>query len=544
MGPSNVGGDGGGCVILTPEGSRIEKATRLGFRASNNEVEYEAVIIGLKSVKQLDAKNVKLITDFMLSPRLEYRHADALNYLSSAVDTDTTCFVVMDFQELPSISDSHFVLALEHASGGERVTTLAQGDIKNIDNSMDVDSPVIDDSGNPVENASDWRQPYIRYLTTSELPEDEHLASKVKKNAWRYLIIEGQLYRKPVALEPFLRCISAEEGQQILAEAHEETCGNHSGGRSIAHKILTQGYFWPYMQKDAKEYAQKYVPCQEHARIPKRPANKLHPVLSPWSFAKWGLDVVGPLPRAPGGVKYVLAATDYFTKWVEAVALVHVTRIEGKVDRGVPCSLMVLPDDPKRSTGFSPFTLAYGTEAVIPTEVHLKTTKTRVVESGNNETVLDSDKELLEEQRETTLQQLVRYQQAIKLSYDRKVKERAFKPGEYVLKKTRAATMEPNCGNLGANWEGPYIVDRPVSRGSYYLRNLDAAAEGSNPKSFPNGKAAQFEPVVNNISNTLQDWPPAQLQDNRKYKFSFLAQAKCSKEVHPCVSIELHDTVT
>ncbi|XP_026417472.1 uncharacterized protein LOC113312955 [Papaver somniferum] len=217
-GSSNVGGAGVGCVILTPEGSRIEKAIRLGFRASKNEVEYEAAIIDLKAAKQLDAKNVKLVTDSTLvvnqflgtyrskedmmalyldrtrelvnefdqlsigqRPRLENRHADALAYLSFVVETDTTRFIVVDFQELPSIFDSHFVLALEHASGGERVTTSAREHVENIDNNMDVDSPVLDDSSNPAENASDWRQPYIRYLTTSELPEDEQLASKVKR---------------------------------------------------------------------------------------------------------------------------------------------------------------------------------------------------------------------------------------------------------------------------------------------------------------------------------------------------------------------------
>ncbi|XP_026450695.1 uncharacterized protein LOC113350791 [Papaver somniferum] len=251
-GSSNIGGVG--CVILTSEGSRIEKATRLGFQASNNEAEYEAEIIGLKAFKQLNAKNVKL-------------------------------------------------------------WGRSRGDTENVDINIDVDSPVID-VDNPVENTSDWRHPYVRYLTTSELPEDEHLASKVKKNAWRYSMIEGHMYHKPVALEPLLRCMSAEEGQQILAEAHEGICGIHSGGRSLAHMILTQGYFWSYMKKDAKEYAQKCVPCQEHAPIPKRPANELHPVFSPWPFSMWGLDIFGPLPKAPGGVRFVLASTDYFTKWV------------------------------------------------------------------------------------------------------------------------------------------------------------------------------------------------------------------------------------
>ncbi|XP_026459155.1 uncharacterized protein LOC113359787 [Papaver somniferum] len=409
-------------------------------------------------------------------PRLENRHADALAYLSSTVETDTTRFVVVDFQELHSIFDIHFVPALEHASGGERETISAQGDTENVDSNMDVDRPVIDDSSSPAENTSDWRQPYVRYLTTSELSEDEHFAKKVKKNAWRYSMIEGQLYRKPVALEPFLRCISAEEGKQILAEAHEGICGNHSGGRSLTHMILAQGYFFPYMQKDAKEYAQKCVPCQEHASVPKRPANELHPVFSPWPFSMWGLDIIGPLPKAPGGVEFVLAVTDYFTKWVEAVALVPVTRhdvkramgrwkqpiallwtISRKVwkrrrEIGQNKSLESYGPIEQPQTGFSQFTLAYGTEEVIPTEVHLKTTKTRAIKSGKNDSILALDKELLEEKRETALQQLVRYQQAIKLSYDRKVRERSFKPGEYVLKKTRAATMEPNCGKLGANW--------------------------------------------------------------------------------------------
>ncbi|OVA16324.1 hypothetical protein BVC80_8975g13 [Macleaya cordata] len=81
--------------------------------------------------------------------------------------------------------------------------------------------------------------------------------------------------------------------------------------------------------------------------------------------------------------------------------------------------------------------------------------------------------ELLEEQREEALQRLIQYQQAMKLGYDIKLRERSFKPGEFVLRKTRAATMEPNSGKLGTNWEGPYIIDKPTSKGSYYLRNLD-----------------------------------------------------------------------
>lgn len=50
------------------------------------------------------------------------------------------------------------------------------------------------------------------------------------------------------------------------------------------------------------------------------PAETLNSVTSPWSFAQWGMDIVGPLPTAATQKKFLLVATDYFSKWVEAEA--------------------------------------------------------------------------------------------------------------------------------------------------------------------------------------------------------------------------------
>jgi hypothetical protein len=51
---------------------------------------------------------------------------------------------------------------------------------------------------------------------------------------------------------------------------------------------------------------------------------ELNPLSSPWPFAQWGLDIVGPLPRAPGNKRFLITATDYFTKWVEAEPLSNI----------------------------------------------------------------------------------------------------------------------------------------------------------------------------------------------------------------------------
>ena len=61
-----------------------------------------------------------------------------------------------------------------------------------------------------------------------------------------------------------------------------------------------------------------------------QPTGRLNPVSSPWPFAQWGLDILGPFPRATGNRRFVLVAVDYFTKWAEAEALANIQDIDMK----------------------------------------------------------------------------------------------------------------------------------------------------------------------------------------------------------------------
>ena len=54
--------------------------------------------------------------------------------------------------------------------------------------------------------------------------------------------------------------------------------------------------------------------------ILKSPLQDLVSISSPWPFAQWGIDIVGPFPTAPAQKKLLLVATDYFSKWIEAEA--------------------------------------------------------------------------------------------------------------------------------------------------------------------------------------------------------------------------------
>lgn len=166
--------------------------------------------------------------------------------------------------------------------------------------------------------------PISDYLAHGVLPEDKAEARRVRYRSSRYLIINNKLYKRGFSL-PYLRCLTPDEANYVLREIHEGVCGNHSGTRSLAHKALRQGYYWPTLQADAKKIAQTCPKCQEYAVVPHQPPENLTSISSPWPFAQWGIDLIGPMPKGKGQTKFAIVAVDYFTKWAEAEPLATIT---------------------------------------------------------------------------------------------------------------------------------------------------------------------------------------------------------------------------
>ncbi|KAK3027768.1 hypothetical protein RJ639_041128 [Escallonia herrerae] len=124
---------------------------------------------------------------------------------------------------------------------------------------------------------------------------------------------------------PYLKCLTPKEADYALQEVHDGICGQHLGGRNLAHKILRQGYFWPGMQRDAIKFTKRCDPCQKFAPLTHTPAAPLSILTSPIPFAMWGMDILGPFPMATGQRRFVIVAIDYFTKWTEAESLATIT---------------------------------------------------------------------------------------------------------------------------------------------------------------------------------------------------------------------------
>ena len=108
-------------------------------------------------------------------------------------------------------------------------------------------------------------------------------------------------------------------------ELHEGDCGSHSSGRSLVLRAKRAGYYWPTMAEDANKKDKHYDRCQSYAPVSKLPPKNMKSISSPLSFRKWGVDKVGKFPMAPGQKVFLLIATGYFSKWVEAEALSRIT---------------------------------------------------------------------------------------------------------------------------------------------------------------------------------------------------------------------------
>jgi len=163
---------------------------------------------------------------------------------------------------------------------------------------MTVPAPSInigDEVMNIEEDKECWMIPIIKFLKEGTCEETEE--TTMKRKCARYTLIGEELYRRSYS-RPLLKCINKSQAEYVMAELHEGICDFHSGGCSMATRALRVGYYWPTMENDAAEYVKKCQKCQEFGNILRTKPEVLHHMNSPWPFAQWGIDIIGPFsPR-------------------------------------------------------------------------------------------------------------------------------------------------------------------------------------------------------------------------------------------------------
>ena len=120
----------------------------------------------------------------------------------------------------------------------------------------------------------------------------------------------------------FLRCLEQEDAKKFVAKLHDGPTGGHFSGDTTAHNIIQAGYYWPTLFKDVHAHARKCDTCQRSGGRQAKAAGPLKPVIISEPFEQWGIDIIGEInPNSSLQHKYIPTATDYFTRWVEAIPL-------------------------------------------------------------------------------------------------------------------------------------------------------------------------------------------------------------------------------
>ncbi|KAI4798581.1 hypothetical protein KUCAC02_021948 [Chaenocephalus aceratus] len=110
----------------------------------------------------------------------------------------------------------------------------------------------------------------------------------------------------------------------VLKECHDNLgSGGHAGRRRTTEKVSAT-YHGSTMREDVKNWVDESPRCQQHEVN----APVLHPIHVPEAWTALGVDLIGPLPSTAKGKRYILTATDLFTKWVVATTLYHKTAAE------------------------------------------------------------------------------------------------------------------------------------------------------------------------------------------------------------------------
>ncbi|XP_071688947.1 uncharacterized protein [Rutidosis leptorrhynchoides] len=423
-------------ILTSPSGEEHAYVLRFNFDVTNNEAEYEALLAGLNIALKLNITKLRAYVDSQLVSNQFNGSFDA-HELSMQKSQNKKADAL---SKLAALTFSHF----------QKQVWVEELPSKAINGSLVIAAIA--------EEQPNWMNPIINNLHNNVLPEDKVEARLVRIRSPMYTIENDTLYCKSYN-GPLMRCVGPAEAEMIMKEVHSGFCAFHSGYKTIASKIMRLGYFWPTLYRDVAKIMKRCKSCQRHAPQNRRSRHDMIPVNLPWPFYKWAIDIVGPFPAGAGNVKFLIVEIDYFTKWVEAKALCTITgvqRLNEKRTRWFDELSNVLWANRttfKKSTDETPFSLVYGSEAMIPAEIFVPTHRVTNFDETANKDALCENLNFVEERKLMAAIREANNKQQIAKYYNKKVRALAFDVGEWVLRNNEASRAK-NVSKLGPNWEG------------------------------------------------------------------------------------------
>uniref|UniRef100_A0A2N9GR39 RNase H type-1 domain-containing protein n=2 Tax=Fagus sylvatica TaxID=28930 RepID=A0A2N9GR39_FAGSY len=441
-GSSTSNSSGAGIVLIREDGETIAKSFKLDFSCSNNASEYEAYITGLAIAHKMGIKYLLVIGDSNLiicQTKGEFSLKEPSLALYRALA-----------QKLEEKFDT---FEISHAMRcGNRYTNA----LATLGSQVSFDGPkvdvTIDKRTMPITDllkerfkeqnfdAEDWRIPIRAKLMSPK-------GAANLKTLKDYVLIAGDLYRRlPGGV--LARCASLQEAAKKLTKVHEKSCEFRDGLGRISNGDEGSSFRRVWRASRQKETIPAVVDswlllanyekrhgrlCEVLSHLPT--SSKPHSHTSNQStehgntmaFPHLGLDLIGPINPPSGGYIWILVATEYFSKRVEAIPL-------------------------RKATGAA--------VANFIREHIITSPNGRLGKSGGSKRI--------------DLGLYLRYHQKLANAYEKTLQTRVFAEGQMVLRTVDHVRRGlPSPSKFAPNWEGPYLIREAYDRGYYKLSTAD-----------------------------------------------------------------------
>jgi hypothetical protein len=260
--------------------------------STNNQAEYQDLVKGLELLREIRADAVEIFSDSMLIINqlvgvYECRSEVLISYCERCLQLLKE-FKDSCLEHIPRLHNEESDRLAQHASGYQPI--------------LEVFTLAI--------SAVDWRTEIIDYLK-----EPSRKAERcIRFQATKYLLLDDELYYHTLD-GVLLRCLGDDESRSLMGEIHEGACGAHQSAFKMKWMIRRNGYYWSTILEDCFKNFKGCQGCQKFGNIQRAPTSAMNPIINPWPFWGWAIDLIGQiyLPSSKGH-KFILVATDYFTK--------------------------------------------------------------------------------------------------------------------------------------------------------------------------------------------------------------------------------------
>eukprot|EP00253_Pinus_taeda_P032799 PITA_32799 len=371
---------------------------------------------------------------------------------------------------------------------------------------------------------SPWYSDIIYVLKNlSLLPNmTRNKARTLKLKATKFCILNSALHWKDPS-GVLLNCLVEKEAKKVMEDCHKGDCGGHLFWKSTANKILRVGYYWLTLFADVYKMVKRCHKCQIFEGKRKLQPLPLKPIEVSAPFQQWGLDFIGEIHLASSGQnRWILTATDYFTKCIEAIPTTQATNVviisflENNIlsHFGFPNKLITESSNKslvniikklleinkkswhkrlvnalwadqvsqKKSIGTSPFELVYGVDTVFPSSLAAPVVKLLQEASSEEDPMQRRLNQMvhLQQTREEVFKNTSKLQEKIKNIYDRKAKVDKSQMDDVVLKWDARNEEKVNHNKFENLWKGPFNIAAYRGQNAFLLKEM-------NREYFPGG---------------------------------------------------------